>query len=422
MAHEHSRLDETDPAAVPLDAAGRPMVELTARHLGAGVIVASDESFGNKEHLLTPEPADFVPGTYDHRGEVVDGWETRRRREPGHDWAIVRLGLPGVIHRVDIDTSFFTGNYPETCWLEACGLEGYPGPAELAAAEWEPIVPVRSLKGDVHNLVEVTSDRRFTHVRLSVAPDGGVARLRVHGRPVIDPRLVDGVTVDLASQQLGARVVRSSDNFYGSAQVLTRPDRARTMGEGWETRRRRDDGNDWALIELAARGEVRQVEIDTTHFKHNASAHVELRAADADTFSAELEGDRPGPVWAALLDRVALQPDTRHVYPLGSPADPAAAGERTATYVRVDAFPDGGLSRVRLLGQVDPAARVELGLDWFNHLPTGQALQVLRTAGLTSDTADLVVGRRPFSTLGDATALDGALVAVLAGPGANSSS
>jgi allantoicase len=419
MAHEQSRLDETDPAAVPLDGDGLPMVELSSRHLGAGVVSASDESFGNKEHLLTPEPADFVPGIYDHRGEVVDGWETRRRRAPGPDWVVVRLGVPGLIRRVDIDTSFFTGNFPEQCWLEACGLEGYPGPEALAAADWEQVVPPRRLKGDTHNLMDVTSQTRFTHVRLSVAPDGGVARLRVHGRPVVDPRLLDGVTVDLASQQLGGRVVRSSDNFYGSAQVLTRPDRARTMGEGWETRRRRDDGNDFALIQLAAQGELRQVEIDTMHFKHNASSHAELRTIDAARFSTELEGDRPGPAWRSLLERVALQPDTRHVYPLTSVGTPGATDP--ATYVRVDAFPDGGLSRVRLLGQIDPAARVELALDWFNHLPAGQARDVLRQAGVSADALDQVVGGRPFSTLEEATAVDGRLIVLFAGPGATRS-
>ncbi len=413
MAHEQSRLDETDPAAVPLDEDGLPMVELSSRHLGAGVVSASDESFGNKEHLLTAEPADFVPGTYDHRGEVVDGWETRRRREPGHDWAIVRLGLPGVIRRVDVDTSFFTGNFPQECWLEACGLEGYPGPAELDAADWELIVAPRPLKGDVHNLVEVSSDRRYTHVRLAISPDGGVARLRIHGRPVVDPRLLDGVTVDLASQQLGARVVRSSDNFYGSAQVLTRPDRARTMGEGWETRRRRDDGNDWALIQLAARGEVRQIEIDTMHFKHNASSHVEVRAIDADHYRTDLEGDQPSPDWALLLSREALQPDTRHVYPVTGPMQGPAA------YVRVDAFPDGGLSRVRMFGPVDPAARVELGLGWLNTLPAGQAYDVLTRAGLSSEAARAATDRRPFSTLEEASALDAGLTTLLGGPRGN---
>ncbi|MFL6098735.1 MAG: allantoicase [Actinomycetales bacterium] len=401
MSCDEPRADVTEPTSLPFDEDGLPMVELSSRHLAAGVVAASDESFGNKEHLLTPDPADFSPGTYDHRGEVVDGWETRRRRgRPGHDWVIVRLGIPGVIRRVDVDTSFFTGNYPEQCWVDACGLEGYPGPEELAAAQWERIADVRPLKGDTHNLMEVTSPLRFTHLRLSVAPDGGVARLRVHGRPVIDPRHLDGVTADLASQQLGARVIRSSDNFYGSASVLTRPDRARTMGEGWETRRRRDDGNDWAVIQLAAAGRLRQLEVDTAHFKHNASSDVEVRAGamtrPADATATEVADGR----WTSVLERTALQPDTRHVFVVEPPAD-----EAVASYVRVDAFPDGGLSRVRVLGEVVPDARLELGLDWFNTLPLAQGHDVLRRVGLDHDTAEAVVERRPFSTLEDALGL-----------------
>jgi allantoicase len=401
MSCDEPRSDVTAPAGIALGADGLPLVELSSRHLSAGVVAASDESFGDKEHLLTPEPADFTPGTYDHQGEVVDGWETRRRREPGHDWVIVRLGIPGVVQRVDVDTSFFTGNYPEQCWLEACGLEGHPGPAELARATWEPLVAPLSLKGDVHNVLEVTSERRYTHVRLSITPDGGVARLRIHGRPVVDPRLLDGVTVDLASQQLGARVIASSDNFYGSASVLTRPDRARTMGEGWETKRRRDDGNDWAVIQLAAEGLVRQVEVDTLHFKHNASSHVELRAGRQSRPAEATSPDVGETAWTPELPRVALQPDTRHVYVVDRPA--------AAAYIRVDAFPDGGLSRVRIVGEITADARVALGLAWFNSLPAAQAHDVLVQAGIDDDTAGAVVGRRPFSNLEDALGHDDGL-------------
>jgi allantoicase len=235
-----------------------------------------------------------------------------------------------------------------------------------------------------------------------------VARLRIHGRPVIDPRLVDGVTVDLASQQLGARVIASSDNFYGSASALTRPDRARTMGEGWETRRRRDGGNDWAVIQLAAPGRLRQVEVDTLHFKHNASAHVELRAGDQERAADATHADLAAGEWTSVLPRVALQPDTRHVY--------VVEGPESAAYVRVDAFPDGGLSRVRILGQVTRPARLALGLAWFNSLPAPQAHDVLVRAGLADNSAGAVVERRPFSNLDQLGPDAAALSALLRGP------
>ena len=359
-------------------------LDLASRWLGASVVAASDESFGEKENLLTPAPAAFEPGRYGNRGEIVDGWETRRRREPGHDWAIVRLGAAGVITSVDVDTSFFTGNYPQSASVEACGCEGYPSPAELAGARWETIVERSALAGDAHNVLAVSDQRRFTHVRLSAYPDGGIARLRVRGQVVPDPRGLEDLTIDLASQEYGGVVVASSDDFYTAASALNRPDSARTMGEGWETRRRRDDGNDHAVLRLAFPGRVRRAIIDTAHFKNNASAAVAL---------AGCAGDAPpgqgSPDWLPLLGRARLQPDTRHAYDLD--------GAGPVTFVRLDAFPDGGISRVRLVGVIDAAARRAAGYRWFNALPDGQAAQCLASAGFGAEPAAAVVSQRPLT-------------------------
>ncbi len=369
------------------DLAGVPAIDLASRWLGASVVAASDESFGFKENLLVPADPAFVPGRYDHRGEIVDGWETRRRRgEPGHDWAIVRLGVPGVIGEIDVDTSFFTGNYPPACRIEALGAEGYPSPAELASHPgWTEIVSRRDLGGNQHNVFPVADGRRFTHVRLSIFPDGGVARLRVRGQAVPDPRLWDGLTFDLASQEHGGLVVASSDSFYTSAALLNRPDPARTMGEGWETSRRRDDGHDYAVIRLAAAGQVRQAEIDTAHFKYNASAEVALSGCAGDPAPGADPAD-----WFPLLPRTRLQPDTRHVFPLD--------GSATVSSVRVDAFPDGGISRVRLTGIPDPAARRAAGLRWFNALPDGQVAECLAGHGLGEAGVAQVLGARPLTS------------------------
>lgn len=199
--------------------------DLAVRWLGGSVLAASDESFGDKESLIQGEPAAFEPGHYGNRGEIVDGWETRRRRTPGHDWAIVRLGAPGIIDAVDIDTSFFTGNYPVRAWVEACAAEGYPGVDVLLSEDtaWSTVVPPSPLRGDAHNTFPVTDSHRYTHVRLSIDPDGGVARLRVLGRIVPDPRVFDGLTIDAAALENGARVVSSSDGFYTSAGSVIRP-------------------------------------------------------------------------------------------------------------------------------------------------------------------------------------------------------
>jgi allantoicase len=361
--------------------------DLASRRLGGGVVAASDESFGEKEHLLNPAPADWEPGRFGPRGEIVDGWETRRRRSPGHDWAIVRLGTPGRIRSVDVDTSFFTGNFPSQAGLEACGLEGYPGPAELAAADWVPLVPRSELAGDAHNVFAVDDERRWTHVRLSIHPDGGVARLRVHGEVVPDPRRLDGIGVDLLSPLLGAEVLASSDDFYSGASALILPDLARTMGEGWETRRRRDGGHDWVLFRLGAAGLARQVEVDTRHFVYNASAEFALSLAG----SAPDDDD----IMVEVLPRTPLQPDTAHWFRLD---------DVPARYARFDVFPDGGISRLRLPGVLTRAARTELGLAWFAALPAGQALDVLAGLPGAPEAVRLrdLVAARPFESLGAA--------------------
>jgi len=368
----------------PFDLKGA--VDLASRSLGATVVAASDESFGDKEHLLGPAKVTFEPGHYGPRGEVVDGWETRRRRSPGHDWAIVRLGLPGRISAIDVDTTSFVGNFPPACALEACGLEGYPGPAELsdAVVDWHELVARSSLHGDCHNSFAVTDAHCFTHVRLSTFPDGGVARLRVYGEALPDPRQVDGLSIDLASQQYGGRVVASSDEFYGSASSLNRPDEARTMGEGWETRRRRDKGHDFVLVHLGYVGTVRQVVVDTRHFRYNASAALELWGHPP--------GPRPendSPEWVPLLARTALQPDTLHHF--------SALEAPPVEWVRLDAFPDGGLSRLRVLGFVDPLARRRAGYQWFNALSAGHARACLQLAGVTPTTVEQVLKSRPLS-------------------------
>lgn len=365
-------------------------IDLASRWLGASVIAANDESFGAKENLLVPGQADFKPGSYSHSGEIVDGWETRRRRfDPGEDWVIVRLGCPGIIQKVDVDTSFFTGNFPDYCRIEACGMEGYPSLAELqrVETEWIEILPRSPLKGDGSNVFKINDLRRFTHIRLSVEPDGGVARLRAIGQPMPDPRLWDDLTIDAASQDHGGIVVRSSNGFYTSAGMINRPDRARSMGEGWETRRRRDAGHDHAIIKLGISAHIRQVEIDTAHFKHNASSHVEVYGCHAIDAPANSSRD-----WQPLVLRQRLQPDTRHVFRLR----PESA---RVNWVRLDAFPDGGISRVRFWGRASAQARLQAGLQWFNALPNSQCRSVLAAEGLSGQGATELIAMRPLSVL-----------------------
>ncbi|WP_030910050.1 allantoicase [Streptosporangium amethystogenes] len=312
------------------------MIEFTAlpdlalRALGGSVIAANDESFAEKESLIRPGRPGFRPHTFGARGQVYDGWETRRRREPGHDWALVRLGMPGVVRGIVIDTAWFKGNYPPHASVEACEAEGYPTVAELEAADWVEIVPMSDLMGDAEHFFEVSSERRYTHVRLNMFPDGGIARLRVHGEVRPDLSVYQGLGLDLAALENGALVTACSNEFYSSPNNTISPGLARHQAEGWETARRRDGGNDWLVIRLAGPGIIRLAEIDTANLVFNAPAEVSVT------------GSADGATWFPLLPRTRLLPDTRHRFRIADAPE--------AAYARVDIHPDGGLARIRLHG------------------------------------------------------------------------
>jgi allantoicase len=321
--------------------------------LRGSVVAASDEFFAAKENLIKAGAPVFAPHTFDAKGQVYDGWETRRRRGPGgtlpertaHDWAIVRLGAPGVIRSIVVDTAFFTGNFPQACSADACSVSGYPSFDELATdpvaagpgGVWQEIVPRGLLTGDARHSFNVSSRRRFTHVRLNIFPDGGVARLHVHGEVVPDPVMLQGVAFDLAALEYGADVAGRSDQYYSAPRNLISPGLARVMGEGWETRRRRKPGYEWVIIRLAGHGEINLAEIDTSWFRGNQPDTASLQTLDTSTGATLTDED----AWHDLLPPVRLLPDTPHRYRVyGAPA----------THVRLKIFPDGGVARLRLYG------------------------------------------------------------------------
>ena len=222
------------------------LVDLASERVGGVALAANDEFFAPKENLLKSSPPVFVEGKFTDRGKWMDGWETRRRREPGNDWCIVKLGLAGRLRGVIVDTAHFKGNFPEQCSLEACAVDADDSKESLdmlpgAATEWVEVLPHSDLKSDSQNLFPITSSERFTHVRLNIFPDGGVARLRVFGEVLPDWAVIasrDG-GLDLAAVENGGLVVACSDMFFGSRHNLIFPGRAANMGEGWETQRRR---------------------------------------------------------------------------------------------------------------------------------------------------------------------------------------
>jgi len=325
------------------------LVDLASERLGGAVLVANDEFFAPKENLLKTTTPVFLEGEYTERGKWMDGWETRRRRTPGYDWCIIRLGLPGIIRGIVVDTSYFRGNYPEHCSLEACALEGQPTPDELTndSLQWIPIMPQLPLAGDTQNPFPIQNDERFTHLRFMIYPDGGVARLRVYGE--VQPNWTRlkrrGSDIDLAAVDNGGLVLACSDMFFGHRHNLIMPDRAINMSDGWETKRRRGPGHDWVIIRLGAPGQVHRVEVDTSYFKGNFPESCSLEACNAGDSSVEKLTDLSLP-WNSILPRTKLQAHTRHRF------EQELLDSDTASHLRFNIFPDGGVSRLRVYGKL----------------------------------------------------------------------
>ena len=312
-------------------------IRLEQPRLGSQVVFATDEFFGARDRLIDPADPVFVPDRYDDHGKWMDGWESRRKREPGHDYCVIRLGVPGVIHGFDVDTSHFTGNFPPEVSIEACVSE------EVVPEEgWTELVPKTAIAGDAHHYLDARDDTVFTHVRLHIYPDGGVARLRIFGEIRADFTGVDGY-VDLAALEHGGRPVSCSDEHYGSVHNLLAPGRGMNMGDGWETARRRGPGNDWVIIALGQPGVIERAEVDTAHFKGNYPDRVSLEAA---LFDSDADANNDSSAWRTLLPESKLKMDQQHYF------DDELEEVGEVSHVRVSIYPDGGISRVRLFGKV----------------------------------------------------------------------
>lgn len=326
------------------------LTDLACRDIGGAVVWATDESFAEKENLIAAAPPRFDPDEFGHKGKVYDGWETRRRRTPGADHAIVRLGVPGTIAGVVVDTAFFLGNYPPQVSVAAARVDEATPADELMDAEWTELVGPTDIGGGAAHFLGIpesggVADRVFTHVRLTMHPDGGIARFRVHGVAAPDPAFLGGL-IDVAAVDNGGRVTACSDAFYGSADKLIARGLPRNMGGGWENARRRGGGNDFVEIALAGAAAVEWVELDTSWFVHNAPG------------SARVTGRTPSGEWVELVGETRLLPDHRRRFRTDGGASPDAPGSGPGApvvdVIRLDVYPDGGMARVRVMGTLTP--------------------------------------------------------------------
>ncbi|MEP7121055.1 MAG: allantoicase [Byssovorax sp.] len=377
------------------------LLDLASERLGGAVIYANDDFFAEKENLLKPKAAVFLEHEYTDRGKWMDGWESRRKRGPGHDFAVIRLGAPGIVRGVVVDTAFFRGNYPDHCSIEACAARPDASAEELLseATKWEEILPKSQLNGDSKNLFAVASPHRYTHLRFNIFPDGGVARLRVHGDVVPDIRRLGArgaaSEIDVAAAENGGRVLSCSDMFFGVRHNLIMPGRAVNMGDGWETKRRRGPGFDWALLELTREATLTRIEVDTNHFKGNYP----------DTCMIDGGVALPGPAlgdpyveWREILPRTKLQAHTRHNF------EDELQDRGPFTHVRLNIYPDGGVSRLRLFGTLSWGGLIAARVARLDTLTRAEACADLLSCCGSSSWAAKMAALRPFGEMSRALA------------------
>lgn len=350
------------------------MMDLISDAVGGRIVAFNDEFFAEAANLIVSDDPVWREGEYTDRGKWMDGWETRRRREPGHDWCVIAMGVPGRIERVTVDTSFFTGNYPEEFSLEACGVDTDD---RLSESVWTEIIPITRLEGDSAATFDVTDPHRITHIRLNIYPDGGVARLRIEGEPIpgMDEVCTDGGT-DLVSAVVGGTALDASDRHYSDPSNLLRKTSSVGMWDGWETRRRRGPGHDWAVFRLGLPGTIEKIVVDTTHFKGNSPGWVSVDISD------------DGALWNQVIDRHRVSPDTANEIALSRPA--------VASYVRLSIHPDGGVARLRVLGTAQPELAGEMRVHYLNSLFATEAERFFGTACASSAWVSNMVCGRPY--------------------------
>ncbi len=325
------------------------LIDLAAERLGGKALLCSDDFFAEKENLLKPGRGIFINDKYTERGKWMDGWESRRKRTPGHDWCIIQLATSGKIVGVDIDTNFFLGNHPPFASVEACNVVSgfdFAQPDPKNKIVWKEVLPKSPLQPGSQNFYEIADRNIYTHLRLNIYPDGGVARLKVYGEVFKDWSLIrPDEIIDLAAAVNGAKSVLCNDMFFSHMDNLIMPGRGINMGDGWETKRNRTPNNrDWVIVRLAYKGIIEKILVDTCHFKGNYPDSCLIEGCNISlTEENNLNTDKIK--WTIILPQSKLQADYEHYF------EKEIESKEIFTHVRLSIFPDGGISRMRLFGK-----------------------------------------------------------------------
>ncbi len=317
------------------------LIDLAAEENGGRTLLASDDFFAPKENLLKPGPAVFLPDKYTDHGKWMDGWESRRKRTAGHDWCILRLGKPGVIKELDIDTNHFVGNFPSHASVDASWVSPFTALGEIMdEVKWMEILSRVELQGDSQNLFTIHGETAFTHLRLNIYPDGGVARFRVYG--FSEDKANDNSFIDAAASENGGETLACSDMHFSNMNNLIKPGFGIDMSDGWETKRRRGPGHDWVILKLGSPCSIERIVVDTYQFKGNFPDSCSLDGCfepdtDRDAFLTNTIE------WKEVLTNSKLSGNQENIFVLNETLP--------CTHIRFNIYPDGGVSRLRIMGR-----------------------------------------------------------------------
>jgi allantoicase len=317
-------------------------INLAEERLGTKILFVTDDFFAEVGKLIKPGRGIFIEDKYTENGKWMDGWESRRKRIEGHDYCVLKLGLSGIIKGFDIDTNFFTGNHPNSVSIEACRLDQNKEPD--SSTEWTEILADTKMNPGSQHLVEIRNENIWTHLKFHIYPDGGVARLRVYGEVKKDwSHIKKDEVIDLAAVENEGKALACSDMYFSHKDNINAPGRGVNMGDGWETKRRRGPGHDWLLLSLGKKGLITELEVDTAHFKGNFpdSCSVDGLVSSDQSFDMTDQSNE----WTPILNKEKLQADHIHHFT-------SLLSKGPFTHIRLNMFPDGGISRFRVWGNL----------------------------------------------------------------------
>jgi allantoicase len=317
------------------------LIDLAQPRLGSKVIFRTDDFFASAKRIIDPAAPVFKEGLFDKNGKWMDGWESRRKRTPGHDYLIIKLGKPGSISKVNVDTSHFNGNQPSMISIEACNSKLN----NIKSFKWKTLVSKKKTKANSMHIFKTSSKSVFTHIKLNIFPDGGVARLRLYGSIFKENNNFGKKTINLASLLDGASVIACNNEHFGKAENILAPGKAKNMGDGWETRRRRDKGFDWLILNSINGEKIDKIEISTHHFKGNFPSHCSLQAAYIPTKKSSTSIVKNSNKWKTLMKKTSLKANKTHVF------KNKLMKKDKINFIKINIFPDGGISRFRIFGK-----------------------------------------------------------------------